>query len=157
MLSGSEKIYEMKTNHYLVLEILKCLRKRISTLDEPKLHECSAYDNMLQAAKYGIIEFIDTMRHANPELLWAMDKNKRGIFSHAILNRQEKVFQIIHEIEGRKEMIASREDVSSNNLLHLAAELGPSSDLGSRSNAALQMQRELHWYMVIQHFSLYIF
>ncbi|XP_052117171.1 uncharacterized protein LOC107485558 isoform X1 [Arachis duranensis] len=149
ILPGSEKIYEMKRNHYLVLEILKCLSRKMSSLDEPELHECLAYDTILHAAKHGIIEFIDSMRHANPDLMWAMDKNKRGIFSHAILNRQEKVFQLITKIEGHKEMIASRKDVFNNNMLHLAAALGPSSYLDSRSNAALQMQRELHWYKAV--------
>ncbi|RYR61308.1 hypothetical protein HN51_005663 [Arachis hypogaea] len=149
-LPGSDQIYEMKMNHYLVLEILKCLSRRISVLEESELHECLAYDTMLVAAKNGTIEFINSMRNANLDLLWAMDKNKRGIFSHAILNRQEKVFELIHEIEGRTEMIASRVDVFKNNMLHLAAELGPSSDLDTRSNAALQMQRELHWYMAVE-------
>ncbi|RYR15107.1 hypothetical protein Ahy_B04g071831 isoform B [Arachis hypogaea] len=148
-LPGSEKIYDMKKDHHLVLEILRCLSMRISGLSEARIHECSAYDTMLQAAKSGIIEIIKSMRHANPNLLWAMDKNRRDIFSHAILNRQEKVYRLIHEIGGRREMFASRLDVFNNNLLHLAAELGPSSDLGSRSNAALQMQRELHWYMAV--------
>ncbi|XP_057757309.1 uncharacterized protein LOC130976455 [Arachis stenosperma] len=150
ILPGSEKIYEMKRNHYLVLEILKCLSRKMSSLEEPELHECLAYDTILHAAKHGIIEFIDSMRHANPDLMWAMDKNKRGIFSHAILNRQEKVFQLITKIEGHKEMIASRKDVFNNNMLHLAAALGPSSYLDSRSNAALQMQRELHWYKAVK-------
>ncbi|KAL4322332.1 hypothetical protein HN51_067056 [Arachis hypogaea] len=150
ILPGSEKMYEMKRNHYLVLEILGCLSRKMSSLDEPELHECLAYDTILHAAKHGIIEFIDSMRHANPDLMWAMDKNKRGIFSHAILNRQEKVFQLITKIEGHKEMIASRKDVFNNNMLHLAAALGPSSYLDSRSNAALQMQRELHWYKAVK-------
>ncbi|XP_072092094.1 uncharacterized protein [Arachis hypogaea] len=150
ILPGSEKMYEMKRNHYLVLEILECLSRKMSSLDEPELHECLAYDTILHAAKHGIIEIIDSMRHANPDLMWAMDKNKRGIFSHAILNRQEKVFQLITKIEGHKEMIASRKDVFNNNMLHLAAALGPSSYLDSRSNAALQMQRELHWYKAVK-------
>ncbi|KAE9588403.1 putative ankyrin repeat-containing domain, PGG domain-containing protein [Lupinus albus] len=146
-----KKVYEMKMNHYLVLEILKSLRERISTTTrETDLHACSAYDSMLQAAKYGIIEFIDSMRRANPDLLWAIDKNKRGIFSHAILNRQEKVFKLIHETKGLKDMISFREDVFGNNMLHLAAELGPSSVLGGISNAALQMQRELQWFMAVK-------
>ncbi|MED6135600.1 hypothetical protein PIB30_048056 [Stylosanthes scabra] len=150
-LPGFQKIYEEKVKHYLVLEILKFFRKRVSRLEESELHEYSVYDAVLQAAKYGINEFIDSMRLANPDLLWAMDKNRRGIFWYAILNRQEKVFQLIHEIEGRKEMIASREDVFHNNMLHLAAELGNSSELNSRSsNAALQMQSELHWFEAVE-------
>ena len=153
--SAIKKIYEMKKNHHLVLGILIWLSIRVSKLGEAELHECAAYDSMLQAAKSGIIEFINSMRHANPDLLWAMDKNRRGIFSHAILCRQEKVFQLIHEVQGRKEIIASREDVFGNNMLHLAAESGPSSYLSNISNSALQMQRELQWFNVIYQ-SLYM-
>ncbi|RYR61305.1 hypothetical protein HN51_005665 [Arachis hypogaea] len=149
-LPGSEKIYEMKKNHHLACEILKWLSKKISELDETKLHKCFAYDSMLHAAKYGLVEFIDSMRHANPDLLWAMDKNERGIFSHAIAYRHDRVFRFIHEIEGRKEMIASREDVFDNNILHLAAELGPSSYLGRFPNSALQMQKELQWFKAVE-------
>ncbi|MED6165913.1 hypothetical protein PIB30_104124 [Stylosanthes scabra] len=149
-LPGSDEIYEMKKNHHVANEILKWLSKRISELEESKVHKCLAYDSMLHAAKYGLVEFIDSMRHANPDLLWAMDKNRRGIFSHAIAYRHDKVFRFIHEIEGRKEMIASREDVFDNNILHLAAELGPSSYLTRFPNSALQMQKELQWFKAVE-------
>lgn len=66
--------------HSLVLEILSCLYQRIQEFTESELEEASAYDAMLQAAKNGITEFIGAMRKANPDLLWAIDKNKRGIF-----------------------------------------------------------------------------
>ncbi|XP_039690885.1 uncharacterized protein [Medicago truncatula] len=103
-----KKIYEMKMDHYLVSEIMRCLCKKIEKISsESELHQCSIHDAMLQAAKYGIIEFINSMREANPDLLWAMDKNKR-------------------------------------------AELGPSSYRGRRSNAALQMQRELQWFKAVE-------
>jgi hypothetical protein len=155
MLSDIKKIYEIKKKHYLVREILRCLCKKIEKISsESELHQWSVHDAMLQAAKYGIIEFINSMRKANPDLLWAMDKNKRGIFAHAILNRQEKVFKLIYEIEGQKGLKTSI-DIFGNNLLHLTAELGPSSYRGRRSNAALQMQRELQWFKVIKfnHYS----
>lgn len=89
------------------------------------------------------------MREANPDLLWAMDKYKRGIFAHAILNRQDKVFKLIYEMEGQKELKTTK-DIFENNLLHLAAELGPSSYRGCRSNAALQMQGELQWFKAVE-------
>jgi len=137
-------------NHYLAGEILKCLSGKIEKISsESELHQWSVHDAMLQAAMYGIIEFINKMREANPDLLWAMDKNKRGIFAHAILNRQDKVFKLIYEIESQKGLTTSM-DIFGNNLLHLAAELGPSSYRGRRSNAALQMQRELQWFKVIK-------
>ena len=143
------EIYDKKLTHHIALLILSCFCQRISCLNEAQLQNTCAYGAMLQAAKYGIIEFIHAMRQANPDLLWAIDKNKRGIFSHAVLNRRKEVFQLIHGINGRKEIIKTRADTFGNNLLHLAGHLGPSSELDRSSGAALQMQRELQWFEVI--------
>ncbi|AES95682.2 ankyrin repeat protein [Medicago truncatula] len=147
-----KEIYDQKMTHSLVLEILNCLYKKIQEFKESELREASAYDAMLQAAKHGNIEFIDAMRKANPDLLWAIDKNKRGIFSHAILNRRKEVFQLIHDasVNGRKEIVRCRVDEFDNTLLHLAGNLGPSFDLHRRSGPALQMQREILWFKEVE-------
>jgi len=151
MHTGIKKIYETKMNHYLVRDIIRRLCGKIKTSSEYELHQWSLHDAMLQAAKYGIIEFINSTREANPGLLWAMDQNRRGVFAHAILNRQDKVFKLIYEVESQKGLKTSK-DIFGNNLLHLAAELGPSSYRRRRSNAALQMQRELLWFKVIKSY-----
>ncbi|XP_028181577.1 uncharacterized protein LOC114368556 [Glycine soja] len=137
-----QKMYEEKMNHHLVLEILSCLCKRISEMSDAYLSDTSAHDAMLQAVKNGITEFMGSMRYENAELLLAMDESNRGIFAHAILNRQEEVFQLIHDIEN-KELFTSSQDTLGNNLLHIAAKLGPPRSLDRISNAALQMQTEV--------------
>ncbi|MED6220336.1 hypothetical protein PIB30_043945 [Stylosanthes scabra] len=147
---GIKEIYKKKKTHHRVYQIMSCLRKRVASLNASELRDASAYDAMLKAAKYGIIEFIEWMRKANPDLLWATDRNKRGIFSHAILNRKENVFNLIHVVHGRKEIVVSRTDAFGNNLLHLAAQLGPSSSLAERSGAALQMQSEIQWFKAVE-------
>ncbi|XP_027915359.1 uncharacterized protein LOC114174718 isoform X2 [Vigna unguiculata] len=148
--AGIREIHELKKTHLVVLEILNCMCDRVSEYEELQLREASAYDAMLQAAKLGIIEFIDKMRKTNPDLLWAIDRNRRGIFSHAILNRRKEVFRLMDKVNGRKEIIRCSADVFGNTLLHLAAYLGPSSDLDRRSGAALQMQRELQWFKAVE-------
>ncbi|XP_057758398.1 ankyrin repeat-containing protein ITN1-like [Arachis stenosperma] len=140
----------MKKTHLRVDQILSCLGKKVTRLDGSQLQNASAYDAMLQAAKYGTIEFIELMKKANPDLLWATDRNKRGIFAHAILNRKKDVFDLIHDVHGRKEIVLSRTDVFGNNLLHLAAQLGPSSALAHRCGAALQMQSEIQWFKAVE-------
>ncbi|RHN54759.1 putative ankyrin repeat-containing domain, PGG domain-containing protein [Medicago truncatula] len=150
--SGIRKIYNQKMTYRLALEILSCLHQRIQEFKESELREASAYDAMLQAAKHGIIEFIDAMRKGNPDLLWAIDKNKRGVFSHAILNRRKAVFELIHDstVNGRKEIVKCRVDAFGNSMLHLAGYLGPSSDLDRRSGPAMQMQREILWFKAVE-------
>ena len=128
------------------------MSQRVADFDELQLLEAYAYDATLEAAKYGIIEFIHSMRQANPDLFWGTDRNERGVFSHGILNRRENVVHLIHGIHGRKDIVMSRADSFGNNLLHLAGHLGPPSALADRSAAALQMQGEIQWFKVITHY-----
>jgi hypothetical protein len=160
IVNKKKRLYRSKRDYYLVLEILRCFCERIEKISsESELHEWSVHDAMLQAAKYGIVEFIDSMVKANPDLLWAMDKNKRGIFAHAILNRQEEVVTLISKIEKGQKGLKTSIDIFGNNLLHLAAELDPSSYRfypRHESNAAFQMVGELLWFKVIK-FVYYLF
>jgi len=98
------------------------------------------------------------MRNVKPELLSAVDTFNRGIFSYAIIYRKQKVFQLmLGHLEKRKETFRIYEiDTFGNNILHLAAHLGPSSDRNSRYGAALQMQREIQWFKVSDLISTYI-
>ncbi|AES95677.2 ankyrin repeat protein, partial [Medicago truncatula] len=148
------EIYNQKINHRRVLEILDCWSEKIQEFKESEPREASALDAMLQAAKNGNIEFIDAMRKANPDLLWAIDKNRRGIFSHAILNRRKAVFQLIHDptvigSNGPMEIVSSRKDVFGNSLLHLAGYLEPSCSQ-RRYSPALQMQKEILWFKTVE-------
>ncbi|KOM45500.1 hypothetical protein LR48_Vigan06g080600 [Vigna angularis] len=53
-------------------------------------------------------------------------------------------------ISGNKDIINYSTDKFGNNLLHLAAHLGPLSDLNLRPGAALQMQREIQWFKAVE-------
>jgi hypothetical protein len=89
------------------------------------------------------------MSDANRDLLLAVDTFNRGIFSYAIMYRKQNVFQLMLGLEGRKETFRRYGiDTFGNNILHLAAHLGPSSDRNGRYGAALQMQREIQWFKV---------
>ncbi|TKY70070.1 Ankyrin repeat domain-containing protein 50 [Spatholobus suberectus] len=147
---GIREIYEQKCTHYEVQQILRCLQRSVAEFNDSQIDQASVYDAMLHAAKHGVVEFIIAMRKANPNLLWAMDSRMRGIFSYAVLKRKQKVFQLIHTLNGRKDMIKSRKDVFGNNLLHLAGHLGSSSVLNHRPGAALQMQREIQWFKAVE-------
>jgi len=131
-----------------VLQILRYYKDSVAKFNSSQLQEASVYDAMLDAAKHGNVEFINAMRDANHDLLWAMDKHGRDIFSYAILHRKQNVFQLMHTLCGNKDIINYRTDMFGNNLLHLAAHLGPFSDLNLRPGAALQMQREIQWFKV---------
>ncbi|XP_047153899.1 uncharacterized protein LOC124825341 [Vigna umbellata] len=130
------------------LQILWYYKDIISMFNSSQLREALVYDAMLEAAKHGNVEFINDMREANHDVLRAMDNHGRDIFSYAVLHRKHNVFQLMHTLCGNKDIISYTTDMFDNNLLHLAAHLGPLSDLNLRPGAALQMQREIQWFKV---------
>lgn len=149
-LPGIKQIYSQKRTHAQALEILLCFCRKISGFDESQLQKASAYKAMLEAAKYGIVEFIIEMTRVSPDLLWVVDEDSRGIFSHATLCRREQIFNYIFQLKGSRQVVTSHIDAFDNNMLHLAGMLAPSSELDRRSGAALQMQRELQWFKAVQ-------
>jgi len=131
-----------------VLQILRYYKDSVAKFNSTQLQQALVFDAMLDAAKHGNVEFLNAMWEANHDLLWAMDNHGRDIFSYAVLHRKQNVFQFMYSHCGNKDVINYRTDMFDNNLLHLAARLGPLSDLNLRPGAALQMQREIQWFKV---------
>ncbi|KAF8377153.1 hypothetical protein HHK36_030526 [Tetracentron sinense] len=150
--SGSIKqIFDRKLMNIQALEVLNCICKEISTLDDSQLKKIKAYSAVLEAAKYGNIEFIIEIIKHYPRLMWSIDEsNNRGLFFTAIVHRQEKVFNLIYGIGTQKNEIIASWDIFHNNGLHLAGMLSPASQLARVSGAALQMQRELQWFKEVE-------
>ncbi|KAH9684934.1 ANK REP REGION domain-containing protein [Citrus sinensis] len=91
--------------------------------------------------------------HKSYWMLWnalmrldVLNEDRRNIFDVAVLHRREKVFNLIHRVNFTINLF-STEGNSGNNILHLAAELVPSSEV---AGAALQMQRELQWFKAVE-------
>ncbi|KAK9989400.1 hypothetical protein SO802_029639 [Lithocarpus litseifolius] len=83
--------------------------------------------------------------------MWITNSNNRSSFHIAVINGQESVFNLIHEVVFLKEIILTKYDKSENeNILHLAGYLAPPSRLNIVSGAALQMQRELLWFKEVE-------
>ena len=107
------------------------------------------HHTVIQAVKQGNVDFATEMIKSTPQLVQETDINDRNIFFIAILNRQEKIFSLLHGLNNVKKMkMTSNVDRFGNNMLHLAAMLAPSNQLDGISGAALQMQRELQWFKV---------
>ena len=101
------------------------------------------------AAKVGNDEFITILISTYPDITWKIDERNRSLFHIAVINRQERVLNLIHEDVTRKELILIKYDEKENeNILHLAGYMPPPSRLNIVSGAALQMQRELLWFEV---------
>lgn len=100
-----------------------------------------------------VVELI--RRH--PDFGYKVNESIHSIFHIAVSRRYLKVFNLMYELGGVKDLIATYIDNDGNNILHLAAKLAPQTQLNTIPGAALQMQREVMWYKVFIIHSSYIF
>ncbi|KAM0036915.1 putative ankyrin repeat-containing domain, PGG domain, ankyrin repeat-containing domain superfamily [Helianthus debilis subsp. tardiflorus] len=104
-------------------------------------------DSFFEAVCQDRYEVVDEILIKSPETINLKDADGYNIIQLCIMNRAEKVYNLIyHIIERRREMI----DSSSNNLAHLAGRLAPAFVLGRTTGAALQLQRELLWFEEVE-------
>lgn len=150
-------MYKLKLQHMQALELVKQLWQQILHLDDTDVKDLIRTPKRLlfTAAKYGIVEFTTILIHSYPDLIWKVDEQSKSIFHTAIEHRQEKVFNLIHEIGALKDFIAIYRDDANNNMLHLVGKLPDASRLNTDSGAALQLRRELLWFKV-DMFPLYL-
>ncbi|KAK9280943.1 hypothetical protein L1049_003834 [Liquidambar formosana] len=138
---SSNHIHDAKLMHTQALELVECMCKAV-------ISEGANAKNLLQmpffkATRLGILEFVREIIKTYPHSLWFADGDKRDVFQLAVLHRHENIFSLLYQIPSHMHFVASFEDNESNNLLHSAGKVGPSSRV---SGAALQMQRELQWF-----------
>ncbi|KAL6327293.1 hypothetical protein AAG906_018593 [Vitis piasezkii] len=135
-LPGIKNIHDQKLRHAQAIKILGSI--------------CIELQNMkvdVLGFQRGNVEFDTEMIKSIPELAWSRDINGRNIFFIAILNRQEKIFNLLHGLtDAQKMKVISPLDRFGNSMLHLVAMLAPSEQLDGIPGAALQMQRELQWF-----------
>ncbi|XP_027338321.1 uncharacterized protein LOC113852284 [Abrus precatorius] len=101
---------------------------------------------LFDAADVGNIWFLSELISAYPTLIWEVDNRDRSIIHTAVSERHANIFNIIHEIGPTKEIIVTYFVEDRNTLLHLAAQMAPTSQLELVSGAALQMCLELIWF-----------
>ncbi|XP_074275469.1 uncharacterized protein LOC141599374 [Silene latifolia] len=103
------------------------------------------------AAEIGNVEFLTTLIHSYPDIIWKVNEKNHSMFHVAVKYRHENIFKIIHEVGAIKDLIAAYTEPSTgNNMLHLAAQQAPPHRLNCVSGAALQMQHELLWFQAVK-------
>ena len=137
-------IQETKTMHTLTLQLLNHLCTEVLKVSRAKEIFRQSF---IIGAKYGIPEILEEIRKSYPFVLEYLDEN---VFKSVVSNRNEKIFNLICETGMHRQLIIrTRGDSNKDNILHLAGKLAPPHRLSLVSGAALQMQRELHWFKVI--------
>ncbi|KAL5840747.1 hypothetical protein ACOSQ4_013355 [Xanthoceras sorbifolium] len=151
-LPGMREILDTKLMNIQARELVKRLWEQVLFLDDSKIGELLRKPSRLlfTAAELGNIEFIIVLIRLYPGLLWKVDDHSRSIFHIAVIHRQEKIFNLIHEIGAHKDLIAAYKDENNNNMLHLVGKLATPDRLKIDSGAALQLRRELHWFKEVE-------
>ncbi|KAL7252746.1 hypothetical protein ACSBR1_007337 [Camellia fascicularis] len=106
-----------------------------------------------EATSAGIHEIVENIIESCPTMIQFPTTKTQSIFQYAIACRRENVFNLVYQLEESSYIFLSRQDVSGNNALHLAAFLGPRQQLSLRvsaAGAALQMQRELQFFKEVE-------
>ncbi|XP_059591337.1 uncharacterized protein LOC104877647 isoform X2 [Vitis vinifera] len=135
--------------HSQTLQLLNHLCTKVEDLEVPRAKEIFS-QSFINGAKYGIPEILENILKLYPSALQYLDEE---VFKLAILNRYEKIFNLICEIGMHRQFIIRIRGDSNNNILHLAGKLAPPHRLSLVSGAALQMQRELHWFQEIEKYA----
>ncbi|GLT30087.1 hypothetical protein SLA2020_049090 [Shorea laevis] len=132
-------------------EVIRFVCGSSSNLDENKFVRSGAVEATYRAIENDIPEIaIDLLKGPNGNILWSNrdPEDSRNMFAHAIAHRQEKVARFLYDEFGerRDTNMVTFTDKDENNILHIAAQLAPHSQLNHISGAALQLQSELHWF-----------
>ncbi|KAI3495930.1 hypothetical protein L1887_38278 [Cichorium endivia] len=98
------------------------------------------------AAKQNSYEVVQRIVHFFPNAILSANEDGHNVIQYAVINRSEKVYNLLYKMGEHRNMYRTIKDASGNNLLHLAARLAPFNKLNLISGAALQIQRELTWF-----------
>ena len=148
----------MKVAYFQSLQLLRIMKDQILISNTQQRETGRVCDAILRAIKEGIFEFVFDIVKEDPQLVWSHDEKSANIFSVAVQYRQAKIFSRIYGLDIKSSLTSSADLFYDNNLLHMAGMSAASTSLNDIPGAALQMQRELHWFKVISltfNFSLF--
>ncbi|PWA87986.1 ankyrin repeat-containing domain, PGG domain protein [Artemisia annua] len=105
---------------------------------------------LFAAAEAGNTRFLVELIRLRPDLIWKVDDNNQTIFHIAVKHRHQGIYNLLYEIGAMKDMITPLKDRQGNNMLHLVGKIVKPKRLEDVSGVALQMQRELLWFLEVQ-------
>ncbi|XP_004301339.1 PREDICTED: uncharacterized protein LOC101299872 [Fragaria vesca subsp. vesca] len=150
---GIDSLYEMKSTHKWIFEILECMAEVTKDDDLSQDQLDMVQTSIFRAIQQGYFEFVLQICKENSKLLGRLLEEKRvkGMFHFAIESRQKEVYSLIYELEEKE-----RRDIGiylvkgDYNLLHCAANLSSLPQFVHIQDASLQMQRELQWFKEVE-------
>ncbi|KAJ9552009.1 hypothetical protein OSB04_016054 [Centaurea solstitialis] len=140
-----KRIEKKKRDYKEAKKILNLVCEQINMSNVSDIHHRFYRRPIIQAACHGVFEVVDEILCRSPKAIGFTNRNGHGIIQLAIINRSEKIYNLIYHTVKRKDFYRTIMDSSNNNILHLAGRLAPSFVLSRTTGAALQLQRELQW------------
>ncbi|KAM1587404.1 hypothetical protein ACFX1X_026901 [Malus domestica] len=147
------RLHDAKLSHHYAFELVKRICFQLSqTHISWRFNRLLKSDILYIATVNGIVEIIRTLLESFPHLIWVC-KNSTDqylLLPSAIELRHEHLFRAVYDKTARSKLMATALPESRDTILHLAAKLAPLPQLSSISGAALQMQRELQWFKMVE-------
>ncbi|KAD6455069.1 hypothetical protein E3N88_09775 [Mikania micrantha] len=113
----------------------------------------TTYNNAIfEATRQNTVEVVKEIVSQFPNAIWSINEYGHNIIQHAVINRSEKVYNLLYQMSEHKNIYRTIKDPVNNNLLHLAARLAPDNKLNPILGAALKIQRELQWFKEVESF-----
>ncbi|KAG6670438.1 hypothetical protein I3843_Q064900 [Carya illinoinensis] len=153
ILKAIVQLYVMKKLHKQSQKLLSCMCEEISTsfIQTGQLENIGGVcDAITLAVKNGISEFVLKVARTHPSFLENKYRNSRNILMLAVLYRQSEIFSNIYHGFDMKNTLTSYGDCNDDNILHMVGMIEDSTMLNQISGAALQMQRELQWFKLVE-------
>nr|XP_043629739.1 uncharacterized protein LOC122601026 [Erigeron canadensis] len=147
-----KNVEKMKKEYKEAKEILTLICDQIDTLSGDRPPPYSG--PILEAVRQGAYEVVDEILWRLPDTIDCKDQEGHNVIQLAIINRSEKVYNLIYHRIKHNESYRTMVDSSKNNLVHLVGRLAPSFVLDRTTGAALQLQRELQWRKEVEKFML---
>ncbi|KAK9075765.1 hypothetical protein SSX86_004094 [Deinandra increscens subsp. villosa] len=138
--------------HCDATDLLKSICNLIKGSKDSVSHHYYYTSPILEATRQNAYEVVVMIISYFPNAIWSANEDGHNIIQCAVINRSEKVYNLLYQMSEHKNIYRTIKDPFENNLLHLAARLAPTNKLNIISGAALQIQRELQWFKEVEGF-----
>ncbi|KAL8239742.1 hypothetical protein R6Q59_016309 [Mikania micrantha] len=147
-----EALEEKEKNYKYAKKLLSFICSTIKDKRLPRSVHHYYNNALLEATRQNAYEVVKIIVYRIPNAIWSSNEDGHNIIQYAVINRSEKVYNLLYQMSEHKNTYRTIRDRFGNNLLHLAARLAPSNKLNPISGAALQLQFELQWFKEVESF-----
>jgi len=87
------------------------------------------YETIIEATRQNAYEVVECILTFFPSTIDTRSQDYHNIIEYAVINRSEKVYNLLYQMSEHKQKYKTTKDRYDNNLLHLAGRLAPPNKL----------------------------